>query len=138
MDYPNNFCIRHILSFVRFVELLVVEVHYLEMVLGRLRAAPGGFPVASPRNHGAWALQDALKKNLLRLTIGNNKGKHCYIVYNRFLKRTGQPCGAKLDQVTSGLGQWVSIYVCTNRGTGSDAPIIRIVVTTFVIVVTPS
>ena len=28
--------------------------------------------------------------------IGNDKGKHCYIVYYRFLKRTGQPCGANL------------------------------------------
>ena len=30
---------RHILSFVIFVELLVVEVNYLEFVIGRLRAA---------------------------------------------------------------------------------------------------
>ena len=29
-----------------------------------------------------------------------------YICY-RLLKRTGQPCGAKLDQVTSRLGEWV-------------------------------
>ena len=31
------------------------------------------------------------------------------IIYYRFLKRTGQPYRAKLDQVTSGLGEWVSI-----------------------------
>ena len=29
--------------------------------------------------------------------------------YYRFLKGTGQPCGAKLDQVSSGLGEWVSV-----------------------------
>ena len=35
-----------------------------------------------------------------------------YIVYYRLLKRTGQPCGAKLDQVTNGLGEWVDIACC--------------------------
>ena len=46
-------------------------------------------------------------KNLLRLTIGNDDEKHCYIVYYRFLKRTGKLCGAKLDRVTSGLGRYL-------------------------------
>ena len=55
MDEPNNFCIRHILPFVVFMELLVAEVHHLEIVIGRLRAAPGGFP-AQPWSLGA--LQD--------------------------------------------------------------------------------
>ena len=46
MNSPNNFYTRHILSFVIFVELLSVEVHYLEIFLGRLPGAtvePGGF-----------------------------------------------------------------------------------------------
>ena len=35
------------------MELLVAEDHHLEIGLGRLRAAPGGFPAASPRDRGA-------------------------------------------------------------------------------------
>ena len=40
IGYLSNFCSSHILSFVTFVELLLVEV---EIVTGRL--PPGGSPV---------------------------------------------------------------------------------------------
>ena len=44
---------RHILSFVIFVELLIVEVNHLEIVIGRLTT--GGFP-AQPWRLGASAI----------------------------------------------------------------------------------
>ena len=59
--------------------------------------APDGFPAASPRDRGAWGLcKKCPKKNLLGLTMGNDKGKNCYIVYYRFLKRSGQLVGQNL------------------------------------------
>ncbi len=89
MDQLNNFCTRHILSF--------VEVYYLEIVIGRLRAASRGFP-ARP-----WSLVAgyALKKIRLNQQEGMIK-ENTATLYYRFLKRTGRPCGAKLDQVISG------------------------------------
>ena len=93
MDQPSNFCIRHILSFVICVELLVVEVHHLEIVIGRLRAA-------SRRDRGAWGLCKICPRVEKKLLLGHKyrecqKGKHFYIT--EFLEPAGQPCGAKLE-----------------------------------------
>ncbi len=47
IGYPSNLCTSHILSFVVFVELLLVEV---EIVIGRLRVRGGFARCALNRN----------------------------------------------------------------------------------------
>ena len=69
---------RHILSFVIFVELLIVEVNHLEIVIGRLR-------VASRRNRG--------RLGAAAINIGNRK-RLLVTLYtiDLFLWPTGQSC----------------------------------------------
>ena len=80
----------------KFVELLVAEVHHLEIVRGRL---PGGLLPGATVEPGGFARYAFKKIRFWAINIGNdlNKEKHCDMVYYRFLEHTGQPGGRKLE-----------------------------------------
>ncbi len=54
------------------MELLVVEVHHLEIGIGQVL---GGFPAASRRDRGAWGVSKIcpLKPHFWAINVGNDK-----------------------------------------------------------------
>lgn len=100
---------RHTLSFTIFEYLSVVEVNHLEIVLGRLRVAPGGFPGATG---GIWGgggtgvgKRVCHEKESSFWTINNyiiNPKRKYYryqMMYARFLEPSGQPCRGKTEEL---------------------------------------
>lgn len=58
--------------------LLIIKIYYFEIILTRLEAAPSGFQMVFRRNCRAWDICiKRFDKNLVILTIRNNKKKHC-------------------------------------------------------------
>ena len=76
MDELSSIDIRHILSFVVFVKLLVVEVSHLKIVISRLGKALCDFPVRCGLHKICCS-----KNPLLAINIGSNKKEKCATLY---------------------------------------------------------
>ena len=89
-----------------FVKSLVVEVHDLEIFIGRLRAAfrrlpdatvePGGLRKICPKKICFWATK-----------VGNDKTEGIRDCILLILESTGQPYGAELELANNVLCGWV-------------------------------